>query len=587
MIPASLSRARRRSPSRTALAILCGAVLLAVLLAAATAANISREEDLMKRFLLHEGLTLIRAFEAGARTTMMHRMSGDDPMETLVRETVKEPSVVYIRVVGADGRELAAGGEIPAAYSGPPPARVLEADAPLTTLTGKGADAVFEIAAPFEPVRGQSPWAGRGMGRNHGMGMGGRWGMMWMREPVDQGPMVIYLGLTTAEFESARQADLGHAVLMGAILFLAGIAGLYLLFVHQGKRVAERTLADMESYTRSVIESMPSGLVTLDDRGCVVSCNAEAERILGREFSALAGRKLAAEFPSLPLPTVDDPPLHDQAATCGGEGSGVPVRLSSSTLRAADGGITGLVLMMRDVSDLLEMEEKLERARRLASLGRMAAGIAHEIRNPLGTLRGFAQFFRNSFAPDDPGRGYAELMVEEIDRLNRLISGLLQFARPREPRLEEVSLKDLFAKAVTMMGDDCARHGIDLRIDSVGVPPLCADPDLVFQALINLVKNSVEACQAGAVITLGTRRDEERIALVVTDTGKGLDEEERRRMFDPFYTTRKTGTGLGLAIVHQIMEQHHGTVTVRSAPGAGTRISLVFPLSQKGGCHDA
>lgn len=522
----------------------------------------------MKRFLLHGGMTLVRSFEAGTRTSMMHGMRGEDPLATLVSETIKEPTLAYIKVINEDGQILASGGNLPENDLSPSVAQVLDSADPITTLLPN--NKVFEVACSFKPVSD-----------NYKMNMMmERW--QWRDNPFDSKKKVIYLGLATSEFDQARHADLRYAVILGFIVFFAGITGFYLLFVNQEIRVTKHTLADMELYTRNVIESMPAGLITLDNEGRIVSCNTKAENITGKTFAQLERKKLADELPSFPVLSPEHSQLLDESFEYKHGDITIPVKVSSSNLISTDGMITGIVLIFRDVREIHEMEQKLELSRRLAALGRMAAGIAHEIRNPLGTIRGFAQFFRNAFADQPTEKEYATLMIGEVDRLNRIVSGLLQFAKPRKPEFNKLQLHSLLKKAEKLLGDDCKSKEIMLNVAlPVAGTTLTADPDLVLQVIINLLKNSIEASEQGGEINLKTDVYDESVVLWIEDKGKGMSVEQRSRMFDPFYTTRKEGIGLGLAIVHQIMQQHNGSIDVSSNEGSGTKILLTFPLKMK------
>jgi two-component system sensor histidine kinase HydH len=211
----------------------------------------------------------------------------------------------------------------------------------------------------------------------------------------------------------------------------------------------------------------------------------------------------------------------------------------------------------------------------------MAAGIAHEIRNPLGTLRGFAQYFAKLGEKDPHAEEYAELMVGEVDRLNRTISALLQFARPREPEMTRVDLGALLRRTARLLQDDLAARKLTFVLDPPAETLLfTADSDLLTQVLINLLQNAQAATDPGGEIRLGACAQDAEIRFWVADTGKGMAPEERSRMFDPFFTTRKTGTGLGLAMVQQIVEQHGGRIEVESAPEQGTTVTVILP--QKG-----
>lgn len=558
------NRSQRFRLSRPALGIIAASLLLGVLLTTLTIRNIRREESLMRTFLLHEGLTLIRSFEAGARTTMMHRMQGFDPIGTLVTETVKEQSVAYIRIVDSGGNLIASSGPWPPAAH-PKPARILSSRAPFTMrLKDRG---IFEIAAPFTPLRG---W-GRGM-MNHqnmcGLSTNNR----------QQPPRVIYLGLNTTEFDKARQVDFRHALLLGGILFLAGSAGFYLLFLYQDVRVARRTLADMESYTNNVIESMPAGLITLDTEGRVAACNKQAETIIGKSLSRLRGKILSNELQSFPAVALQTAPMVETPFTCRRHDSSVPVRISTSVLYNGDGRMSGLVIIIRDVREIAEIEQKLEQSRRLAALGRMAAGIAHEIRNPLGTIRGFAQLFVNKFKTQPEERQYAEMMVAEVDRLNRTISALLQFSRPREPEFKAVNLNKLLQKTQSFMEDDFKNQSINFELELPREELIIkADSDLLLQIILNLLHNALEATESNGRVVLGAARRGKDAVLWVADNGRGLPLKDKERMFDPFFTTKKTGTGLGLAVVHQIITQHGASLEVETAPGRGCSFTIIFP----------
>jgi two-component system sensor histidine kinase HydH len=260
------------------------------------------------------------------------------------------------------------------------------------------------------------------------------------------------------------------------------------------------------------------------------------------------------------------------------DGEKIPLKVSASHLRDRDGYLRGMVLTLRDQREIRAMEEALERSRRHAALGRMAAGIAHEIRNPLGTLKGFAQYFSRSETGDPKAREYSQLMVDEVDRLNRTVSALLQFARPREPAFSEIDLNELLRKAAAFVQADADHQNVGLTLNLPDLPVKSSvDPDLLLQLLLNLLQNGLAAVSPGGSIELGMEARQDGIELRVRDTGKGMTDEERSQMFDPFFTTRREGTGLGLAVVQQVVEQHNGRIDVETSAGSGTSINIVLP----------
>ncbi len=560
--------------SKPLFAILLTTLMLAGLLVTSTIRNLSREQKIMESFLLDEGLTLIRSFEAGARTTMMHEMMSIDlPVVTLVRETAKVDRIAFITIITDNGTVVASAGTHDLTKDQSLTDQVLKTGEPvIRMLHVDSEEPIFEVAAVFQTLPGDAP-----------MMMRSRW---HNRDPLmkklEDGRAVIHLGLLTGEFLKAREQDVIHSIFMGCLLFLLGSAGFYFLFLYQGMRITRTTLANMKLYTRNIIESMPDGLVTLDSRGRVVSCNPKALEFMAMNIEELKGKNPEELFKGWPVDSLsrDDGVSSFLYTFLRADGNEVPVEISGSALLDEEGYQLGAVLLLRDLREIRAMEEQLARSQRLASLGRMAAGIAHEIRNPLGTLRGFAQYF-GSRAEDDASREYSDLMVGEVDRLNATISTLLQFSRARDPEFDRVEPSVLLAKTCKLLEHDFSEKNMTLTLENSCSGYIEADSDLLLQVLLNLLKNALNASSEDDNVILSCEADEHNIYITVTDHGIGMNLEEREQMFDPFFTTRKTGTGLGLAVCHQIVEQHHGSFEVRSSPGKGTSITLALPKQQK------
>lgn len=572
--------------------------LLATILAVTTVRNMSREQQLLENFLLQQGLTLIRSFEAGARTSMMHHMmSGANPLKTLVEETSKEESVAYIRIVLENGETIAESGDLPEALTRAALKQLLDAET-VTTKIIKDKN-IFELARTFEPLPPLMPRRGRMMNSSPdrpvrdrrtlesppaNTPMRGRMQrhMQQIREEqLEKGRQLIIVGLGTSDFDASRQEDRKQALFMGALLFLLGSAGLYFLFLYHSMRVGKSTLANMQLYTDNVIKSMPAGLITLNNKGDIVSCNNKAEQLLSRDFSVIEGVKPEDLFSSFTTELRQDQSLLETDVFCRNpHGQDIPVKLSTSPLLNHSGDQNGLVIILRDMRDIRKIEKQLELSRRLASLGKMAAGVAHEIRNPLGTLRGFAQYFGNEAGPGSDGKKYAELMVSEVDRLNQTISSLLQFARAREPQQVQIKADDIFGKLSSLMEADFTAAGITFKQNYDPELMLFTDPDLLLQVLLNLLKNSISVTDNGGTITLEAHRNDNEIYIQVSDTGRGMTDEEQEKLFDPFFSTRKDGTGLGLTISHQIVEQHHGRIEVESTLTKGTTLTVILPGEQ-------
>ena len=581
MVSAGTDRPGRLGIRFPAASLLAATAILGVILAVTTARDLARERRLMERFLAQEALTLIRAMEAGARTSLRMMGAARNPVQTLVEETARSPSVVYVRLVDEQGRVVASAGQLPEGIPDPRGRvrEVLAARRPVGRLLGGSpGEEVFEVARPFDPLAGRT-----------GAPMRRRWERWCSMGPGGGEPLgseaparerAIFVGLDAGEWTRARSQALRQSLIFGGVLLVAGAAGLYAVLLSQRFRTARAALADLESYTRDVVQSLPDALITLDRQGRVVGLNRRAEEMFGTSEEEARGRALrdlvgGGGCEDLEIWIGSEKGVSERPAECRVAGGDVvPVRVSAAPLADRHGRRTGAVLLIRDVRELRAAEEQLERSRRLAALGRMAAGLAHEVRNPLGTLRGFAQYFGARSGDDTQAAGYARLMVEEIDRLDRLIGALLQFARPREPELRDVPLAPVVERVRALAESDAAEAGVALRVDVPADLTVGADPDFLTQVLLNLVQNAIAATPEGGRVEVVGWEDGDRVAVTVDDTGRGLTPGEREHMFDPFYTTRPTGTGLGLAVVHQIVEQHGGRIEVESIQGRGTRVTV-------------
>ena len=554
--------------SRTALGLILATLFLAVLLTFSTLENINRAQGLMERFLLQKGETIIRAVEAALRTSLIHHMDSDgDPLSTLLAESGRENDIVFIIIADREGHVIAQ-------THNAPDVDVVRNGHAEALSTGESVTAIDKQTGIFtisKRLSWQAQLSATPMPEAHSRRMSKHRGTF--------DGSTISIGLFTDGYVTAQKQDIQHAIFMGAILFLVGSAGLYLLFLYHSVRVTKSTLANMKLYTDNVIESIPVGIVTLDSMDRVVSCNKKTEEILGRPFGELQGETIDDAFPGCHIKSTDiRNSILDYSTECStSDGRNVAVKIGGSSLLDSEGNTIGTVLVIRDMSLIRDMELQLERSRRMAALGKMAAGIAHEIRNPLGTLRGFAHYFGNKDGATQESKGYAALMVSEVDRLNRNVSALLQFARPRDLQFVSVNLDALIAKTVALMESDFANHALNFHWQCNTDVTVEADPDLLLQVLMNLLKNSISATASGGEISITGSEDEHHVRIIVSDTGDGMTEQECEKMFDPFFTTRKSGTGLGLAVSHQIIEQHQGVIEVETVKGQGTTMTVVLP----------
>ena len=230
---------------------------------------------------------------------------------------------------------------------------------------------------------------------------------------------------------------------------------------------------------------------------------------------------------------------------------------------------------------LQETFEHLRRADRLAALGELSAGIAHEIRNPLASVKGSVEILESEFPASHPKREFVEIIKEETERLNHIVGSFLNFARPPDPSIRQVAVEDLINSTVNLLRKEAESTGVEVRTTfSEDLPDLNLDPDQVRQVLLNILLNGIQAMPSGGLLQIHTYRgnDGSTAVIEISDSGPGVADDKLETIFDPFYTTKSTGTGLGLSISHQLVERHGGHIEALRRPQGGMSFRVVFPL---------
>ncbi len=355
---------------------------------------------------------------------------------------------------------------------------------------------------------------------------------------------------------------------------------------HLRARAVART-EDVESYHQDILRSIATGVITCDAAGRIVTFNAAAERILGHGAARILGRTCGDVFGG-------DSPIADMVRRSldtttpisrvewqfvrGNER--VSVGLSSALLRDRADRLIGAALVFTDLTEIKRLEERVESERRLAVLGEMSAAIAHEFRNSMGTIHGWAKLLGKQVAADEKARPMVEAIGRELGVMQRLIDDLLAFGRRLEPQLQQVDLRALVEEGA-MRSPDCRDDvRIDISWDAEAPPTVWWDATLMRQVFKNLVQNAIEAMSEGGRVQVSIRSSPTVSAAIevgVSDTGSGIPAEHRDRIFDPFFTLKARGHGLGLALVRKIVIAHHGQIAVRSVEGAGTTFTLTIP----------
>lgn len=336
---------------------------------------------------------------------------------------------------------------------------------------------------------------------------------------------------------------------------------------------------ELENLNRIILENIPSGLIIINNAGRIRSFNAGAATITGYELETIYNHSIAELFPDMivlegnTFKTV----ARGETRLVDKKGGQRPVGFTTSVVRDVSGETLGLLITFQDLSQLKEMEAQLKRADRLAAAGQLAAGMAHEIRNPLASISGSVQLLMEDDKLEQQDRRLMGIVVREAERLSALLTDFLVFARPSLPCLESVNVAELLDELVAMVAADERFSNIEIQRDYKAALKWHCDRSQLRQALWNLLVNGAEAMEHGGRLTCGL--ESEVPAVFIEDTGPGIPDGIRDKIFDPFFTTKDSGTGLGLATVHSIVEAHQGRLDLVKAEGGGERFVLSMPGS--------
>jgi len=341
-------------------------------------------------------------------------------------------------------------------------------------------------------------------------------------------------------------------------------------------QAGRRELHELGEIHRRIVDNVSSGLLTVGRSGEITSFNREAERITGSSAAEVIGAPLAQLFPALGPVDAAGRQERMQVRFQRTDGRTLHLGMSLSALRDPSEGIDGAIVIFQDLTRVVEMEEELRRSERLGAVGQLAAGLAHEIRNPLASLSGAIELLAADLPDGDQNsQTLSQIVKLETSRLNRLVSDFLTYARPGPGRWEPVPLRALFEelRALVQKDETC---GVDVHVDVPAELRALGNPDQLRQVFWNLVLNAAQSEPADGVVRVRASADPllGEIAISVEDRGCGIPPDSLERIFEPFFTTKPKGTGLGLATVHRVVEAHDGRIAVASERGKGTTVRV-------------
>jgi two-component system sensor histidine kinase PilS (NtrC family) len=350
-----------------------------------------------------------------------------------------------------------------------------------------------------------------------------------------------------------------------------------------------RSLADLRALHQRIVESIRSGVVTTDLQGRIFTFNAAAEEITGYKVSDVRGQDASIFFGDMTRQIADSMNAaatgkvspRFQADCLTPNGLALRLGFSIAPLSGESGEISGMVITFQDLTDIRALEETSRRQDRMAAVGRLAASIAHEIRNPLAAMRGSIQMLRSEMEGDTEQAQLMEIILRESDRLNKIVADYLNYARPRPAELKNVDISALVADTFKLLRNSAElSEEHQLKEDLPTGPAIVSgDPEQLKQVCWNIARNALISMPDGGIFSVSLAEiDGNRLRLSFSDTGCGMTPEQVERLFEPF-TSTTGGTGLGLSIVYQIIRDHSGTINVRSRLGEGTTITIELPVT--------
>ncbi len=559
--------------------------------------RIERQDQFVTQKLFEKGISLIRTFEAGTRTGMLNMRWGAQRIQLLLTETALQPDVVYMMITTKDGLILSHSNpdlvgqinkkmpQVPGVNDDPVSVyhRVLRYD------PGKG---VFEVFKRFEPVRSRM---GHRPGRMHRMRMMMQehrpgsddhnekdWSLPYQAfdqsDPGKGAEHYMIAGLSMAAAKVVRDKRVKETVFQAGVYFLLIFSGMAAVFIFQAYRAAKSSLSSMKAYSDTVIQNMPAGLVTTDINGSVTAINDAAKKILDDNIASVQ-----SHLNRIIATITEETPIVSQELLIETAGDkSILLDLTASGIRDAENRDVGYLFLFKDLTREKDLKQQVETHKRLAAIGKLAAGVAHEIRNPLSSIKGLATYFGQRYEDNLADKETAQIMVTEVERINRSITQLLEFAKPMPTQRSAVDLKQIIDHSIKLVAPDLDAKNITARVNiDLAKTDIYSDGDRLNQVLLNLYMNGLQALEKGGRLDINvTQAGDGMIEIEICDSGEGMEQDVLARIFEPYFTTHATGTGLGLSIVHRIMENLGGSIRAKSKKGEGTCFTLVLPVGE-------
>lgn len=585
--------------------------LLLVLLVIFAVSNYQREKDLVVEALAQKGLTLMRFINSSARESIRDNLrSGirwnhwEDHIQLAMQQAVEQPGVEFVLLMDSGGSVLSgAGTNLPDNTMRPEYLNfvdTLSINDPGRFVTriiknSQGDKRKFQIASWYLPPK----MGGGGMHRpSDRVSRRGQMMHRFNQHPqfaVAQEEMArllelrpIYIvQLDFEQFNSPLKRQFLQIVILLAVILLVGIGGALSFATLKGLKGSQLRLGKMSAFNDILVSSLPIGLIATDSSGAIQVYNGSARELIGLDEQKVIGkmpesclpRQLAKLFSGDEMDDKTERLVEVYLRLAPDEDR--TLQLASVVVLDDNEEFAGEVLLIRDLTTVKRLEKELQRIERLAALGKMAAGVAHELRNPLSSIKGLAVLLKSNFSVPSNEAETADILVKEVERLNRSIGELLDYAKPGQLRRDAVSIQEIIEKTVLLVRVDAESYGITIRLDTDDdLPLVLVDADKMNQVFLNLFLNAIQAMEHGGELLVRAKKHERIVQITVRDNGVGIESENLGRVFDPYYTTKNNGTGLGLAMSAKIIEEHGGWIEISSVLGEYTEVRVILPYAK-------
>ncbi|UCG77972.1 MAG: PAS domain S-box protein [Nitrospirota bacterium] len=370
------------------------------------------------------------------------------------------------------------------------------------------------------------------------------------------------------------------------ILLAVGITAYLIGHLASGLQETKETLArrsldlrELSQFHSDVIENIPSGLLSADKDAVLRLLNVAGEQILGRDRDEVIGTKVTELFNFIDLPIVPgryDGEVRTREAT-------KTIGLNISEHMNQDGKVVGYIGTFQDLTDIIRLEKEIKKKEKFAAIGELSANIAHEIRNPLASIKGSIEMIKEGNIGDDKRAKLMDIAIQEMVRLNNIITNFLSYSDPKPLKEEDCDISDLIRSTLLLIKSSFENSGdIEIIDDIQNDIKIRCDMDKIRQVLWNLMTNAVESLGNNGKAEVRAWMEEDSAYIEIRDSGSGIAKDDLDRIFYPFFTTKKDGTGLGLAIAYRIVDEHNGNIEVMSNQGRGTTFIITLPVYHKG-----